>query len=247
MKDDKLTQIIIDSTARFRKLRQSIGMSQEEFSKKVGVSQRKVSRLETTQAIDRATARLIGHIFDIEERWLLDGSGEEPDWSRLDRSVITKTIKRLASEIDSDTFSDRVVDIPIFDAIPNMGAGNIVETEGYVTGQFPLPNQLYQQHFRRYQKEKLGTFKAEGDSMTPTIASGDYVLVHFDPSFRGDGIYLVQLYESLLVKRLQRTVENTILLISDNPSYREQVVTESDEGAFRILGRTLWVSHMLGY
>lgn len=247
MKDDKLTQTILDSTARFRMLRQSLSMSQEEFSKKVGVSQRKVSRLETTQAMDRATARLIGHIFDIEERWLLDGSGEEPDWSRLDRFSITKTIKRLATEIDSDTFSDRVVDIPIFDAVPNMGVGNIVETEGYVTGQFPMPNELYQQHFRRYQKEQLGTFKAEGDSMTPTIASGDYVLVHFDPSFRGDGIYLVQLYESLLIKRLQRTVENTILLISDNPSYREQVVTEADEGAFRILGRTLWVSHMLGY
>ncbi len=68
-----------------------------------------------------------------------------------------------------------------------------------------------------------------------------------DQQYRGDGIYLIQLYESLLIKRLQRQLDNTILLISDNSQYREQTVTESDENAFKALGRLLWVSHMLSY
>lgn len=43
-----------------------------------------------------------------------------------------------------------------------------------------------------------------GDSMTPTLAHGDQILVHLSPSPPGlDGIYVLRFGDDLLVKRLQ--------------------------------------------
>jgi phage repressor protein C with HTH and peptisase S24 domain len=240
---------LADSAQRLRSLRRTVDLSQAEFAKKIGISQRKMSRIETTQDLDRSTARLIAHLFSVSEKWLMSGEGEEPNWEKLANAAVRETLQNLASSPDyrSDGRPITSVPVPIFDAVPNMGGGNIVEQDGFITGQLPIPYNIYQSGFRRFDQTKLAAFCAEGDSMSPTISSGDYVVVTMDQQFRGDGIYLVQLYESLLIKRLQRQLDNTILLISDNQQYREQTVTEADENAFKVLGRLLWVSHMLSY
>jgi len=238
------------SAHRLRSLRKSVDLSQAEFAKKIGISQRKMSRIETTQDLDRSTARLISHLFSVSEKWLMSGDGEEPDWEKLANAAVRETLQNLASSRDyrSDGRPLTSVPVPIFDAVPNMGGGQLADQQEMIIGNLPIPYEIFDSGgFRRYKRENLAAFRAEGDSMTPTIASNDFVVVNFDPNYRGDGIYLVQLYESLLIKRLQRQLDNTILLISDNPSYREQTVTEADEGAFRLHGRLLWVSHMLSY
>ena len=241
---------LVESAQRIRSVRKATDLSQADFAKKIGISQRKMSRIETTQDLDRSTARLISHLFSVNEKWLLSGEGEEPDWEKLTNAAVRETLQILANSAANDEQNGRPitsVPIPIFDAVPNMGGGNIVEQEGFITGQLPIPYNIYHSGFRRFDQQKLAAFCAEGDSMSPTISSGDYVVVTMDQQFRGDGIYLVQLYESLLIKRLQRQLDNTILLISDNQQYREQTVTEADENALKVLGRLLWVSHMLSY
>jgi transcriptional regulator with XRE-family HTH domain len=248
---------IADSARRVRAVRKAMDLSQNEFAKKLGISQRKMSRIETTQDLDRTTAKLFEHVFNVSEKWLMNGTGEEPNWDKLGDLIIDFQIKRLAKQggprrpYDDDgphIHSSVGIDVPIFDAVPSMGGGQLADQQEMIIGNLPIPYEIFDSGgFRRYKKENLAAFRAEGDSMTPTISSGDFVVVNFDPNYRGDGIYLVQLYESLLIKRLQRQLDNTILLISDNPSYREQTVTEADEGAFRLHGRLLWVSHMLSY
>lgn len=241
---------VSESARRVRSVRKAVDLSQAEFAKKIGISQRKMSRLETAQDLDRSTARLISHLFSVSEKWLMSGDGEEPDWEKLTADAVRETLQILANSAVHEERNGKPiasVPVPIFDAVPNMGGGNFVEQEGFITGHLPIPYNIYQSGFRRFDQNKLAAFCAEGDSMSPTISSGDYVVVTMDQQYRGDGIYLIQLYESLLIKRLQRQLDNTILLISDNKQYREQTVTEADESAFRVLGRLLWVSHMLSY
>jgi repressor LexA len=60
---------------------------------------------------------------------------------------------------------------------------------------------------------------AAGDSMLPTIAPGDRLLVdRSDSAFDARGIYVVRRGDDLLVKRVRRE-GGAMLLVSDNPAY----------------------------
>lgn len=62
---------------RIKILRKELGLSQSEFGKRIGVSRSVIANIE----LDRVEAKdlLIGHIcdiFNVSERWLLNGAGK---------------------------------------------------------------------------------------------------------------------------------------------------------------------------
>ncbi|MGH7814538.1 MAG: XRE family transcriptional regulator [Candidatus Binataceae bacterium] len=78
-----------------------------------------------------------------------------------------------------------------------------------------------------------------GDSMAPTIESGDLVLADLgEPRFRQDGAYLIRHAEGLSVKRLQRRPDGKVMLRSDNPAYAPIVAAPE---SIAIVGRVIWV------
>jgi hypothetical protein len=75
---------------------------------------------------------------------------------------------------------------------------------------------------------KAGIIEARGDSMEPTIADGDILLIDFSvtPSMVNDGgVFVISVDGALLVKRLQVTVDGHVLIRSDNPLYEQERVT----------------------
>ena len=88
---------------------------------------------------------------------------------------------------------------------------------------------------------QVGFVRVEGDSMTPTIAHGDYVAVEFDSGYTSDGLYLIRIDDSCFVKRLQREF-GAIRIVSDNPLYREQTVQKDDGQDFGLIGRVALVA-----
>ena len=87
---------------------------------------------------------------------------------------------------------------------------------------------------------QVGFVRVEGDSMTPTIAHGDYVAVEFDSGYVSDGLYLIRIDDACFVKRLQREF-GAIRIVSDNPLYREQTVQKDDGQDFGLIGRVALV------
>lgn len=64
----------------------------------------------------------------------------------------------------------------------------------------------------------LFALRMQGNSMAPTIASGDVLLV--DRAEREiDGVYIVRFADSIRVRRVQRMHDGALKLINDNPSY----------------------------
>ena len=60
-----------------------------------------------------------------------------------------------------------------------------------------------------------------GDSMSPTLKDGDYILADFSqPKFSTDGLYLISSANHLLVKRLQQISASELMFISDNTNYK---------------------------
>ncbi|MEW6691587.1 MAG: S24 family peptidase [Pseudomonadota bacterium] len=85
----------------------------------------------------------------------------------------------------------------------------------------------------------LAAIRARGDSMEPTIQSGDTLLVDLRMTTpRADGIYIIEQDGGLSAKRIQRAPDGTLYIKSDNPAYQTFVL--GPDARVNIVGRLAW-------
>lgn len=87
--------------------------------------------------------------------------------------------------------------------------------------------------------EQVKVINVRGDSMAETIEPGDLIFVDISiHEFDGDGIYVFGFDDKIYVKRLQM-IPDQLLVISDNPKYREWSVDKSNEHRFYVYGKVM--------
>lgn len=99
----------------------------------------------------------------------------------------------------------------------------------------------------RSPSDQLNFIRVEGDSMAPTFADGDDILVdRGDGTERlRDGIYVLRRDDSLMVKRIALSPSARLVTIkSDNPAYPEW--RDCDLAILEIVGRVVWAGRRLG-
>ena len=90
--------------------------------------------------------------------------------------------------------------------------------------------------------EQLGVIEVDGDSMEPTLRSGDHVLVDLEQRWprRSDGIYVIRSGEGLQVKRLSvHPVTSQLTVSSDNPHYES--FGDIAPADVNVVGRVVWL------
>ncbi len=95
--------------------------------------------------------------------------------------------------------------------------------------------------------EAVSAIKVAGDSMAPTLADGDDILVDSaDAAERlRDGIYVLRLDDALNVKRIARDPSGARFTVkSDNPAYPSW--PDCDPARVAIVGRVIWVGRRVG-
>lgn len=94
---------------------------------------------------------------------------------------------------------------------------------------------------------QLSTIRVEGDSMMPTLADGDEILVdRSDVAERlRDGIYVLRMDDALIVKRLSvNPAARTVSICSDNEAYPGW--PDCPLSAIDIVGRVVWAGRRIG-
>lgn len=93
--------------------------------------------------------------------------------------------------------------------------------------------------------EALSVISVTGDSMLPTLADGDQILVDSaDRERLRDGIYVLRTDDALLVKRLSVNPATRRLAIrSDNDAYPSW--DDCDPAGVHVIGRVVWVGRRL--
>ncbi|EAT8317112.1 transcriptional regulator [Salmonella enterica] len=87
--------------------------------------------------------------------------------------------------------------------------------------------------------DQVKVINVRGDSMAETIEPGDLLFVDISiHEFDGDGIYVFGFDDKIYVKRLQM-IPDKLLVISDNPRYREWSVDKTNEHRFYIFGKVM--------
>jgi hypothetical protein len=83
----------------------------------------------------------------------------------------------------------------------------------------------------------LSAIRVSGDSMEATLRDGDEILVDRTPRPLRDGIHVVRVGDSLLVKRLDTGRPGMLALVSDNPAYRTIALPPEE---VELVGRVVW-------
>lgn len=99
----------------------------------------------------------------------------------------------------------------------------------------------------RGRPDQLSIIRVEGDSMVPTLADGDEIMV--DRGDAGDrlrdGIYVVRIDDALLVKRLSlNPATRTVSIRSDNVHAAHW--PDCDPASLEVVGRVVWAGRRIG-
>ena len=92
----------------------------------------------------------------------------------------------------------------------------------------------------------LSMIRVSGDSMMPTLADGDEILVdRGDAADRlRDGIYVLRVDDTLMVKRLAiDPAARAITIVSDNPAY--PTWPDRDPAQIEVIGRAVWAGRRI--
>lgn len=241
------TELVLDALSRvnyrfgmnaIRKYRVSAGLSQEALARAAGTSQPQIKRLEAgDRKLTKEWAERLSIPLGVSPAQLLfeGDEGEQECFSGTGDAIVARPTSGILE----------------LDVRAGMGGGGITDGRDVVhNGQYVDPVKDEAWHFPssflrdelRAPERRIQILETQGDSMAPTIMSGDRVIIdtgHTTPS--PDGIYAIRdRFGAIVVKRLQvlrRGEPPIIRIISDNRAHDSEDVGVDE---IQIFGRVLW-------
>ncbi|MEE4349797.1 MAG: S24 family peptidase [Pacificimonas sp.] len=188
-------------------------------------------RRGTPRKLDGDDRRILARHFNVSEAAL--GGPVEVDNRRTKRSL-------------SDAVGDFLL-VPYFSDIGASAGAGALATDGAEMAEAALAfRQDWIDRLSPGNVEDLSIIKVQGDSMLPTLGDGDPILVDSGDRFERlrDGIYVMRIEDTLIVKRVTRTPTGRVVRVtSDNPVYPD--VGDCDPSDIELIGRVIWVGRQL--
>ena len=196
--------------------------SRSAFARKCGLSLGALNNYLNGGVPSADKALAISRACNVDLEWLITGEG------RPSRSA-------------DDQFD--FVGIPRYDTELSAGSGSFSE-RAELLDHIPFTREFLLRKVGRKTPEKLAILEVRGDSMEPTIADGDLVLVDLRKRGLADGIMAFVLDDVAYVKRIHSALDE-IEIISDNREvYPPQTLPRRELDRIHIIGRVLWCGHM---
>ncbi|WOZ75703.1 XRE family transcriptional regulator [Kosakonia sacchari] len=215
---------------RIRQLRLAKNMKIAELAESVGVDAANISRLETgkqkqfsEQALNKLAQALSVSVSD------LFTSSENQSTVCINSEGNTSIIK------DIDVFRVEVLDVSASAGSGHIQGSDVID----VIHAIEYSSDQALSMFGGRTSSGVKVINVRGDSMASTIEPGDLIFVDVNINeFDGDGIYVFGFDGKVYVKRLQM-IPDQLLVISDNPKYREWSINKENEHRFYVYGKVL--------
>lgn len=140
-------------------------------------------------------------------------------------------------------YADELVFVPTYEVAAAAGDGIVIDAE-YETGRLAFRHD-WLRSVTSASPDDLAVITVHGDSMYPTLADGDTILVDLNQRTAGrDGVYIVRFGEFVLVKRLLiDPVRREVTISCDNENYPR--LAPVDPGDVDVAGRVIWVGRRI--
>ena len=226
---------------RIKRYRKNAGLTQLEVGNAVGVSRVAVSKWESGQTKDMKRENLLGmaKLFKCSLEELLSGVDYiEGEFTRVTPApVISHQINSPIIEWSTpdDLPPDQYIIVPRYDLHVAAGNGHVVYDELELE-----QGKAYRTDYIRaegFHARNLLCLRVLGDSMEPSIASGDTLLIdRSQKQVQDRKVYVLRYGDEIRVKRLYRRPDGGLRIVSDNPLYPEEIVTAADMTHIEIIG-----------
>ncbi len=208
------------------------------ISEKIGLSQMGLYKIFSKESLPKAEILLsINQLTGCDLKWLMSGIGEPfPNAPHNQAPTITPMVyDTLGYEVDIDEF----VFIPRYNIHAAAGGGHFNE------GERPMFTMAFRrkwiEQYLRADPKELSVIDVKGDSMDGVLNERDVILVNHYLDTPDDGLYVLRIGESLIVKQTQQLPNRRLLVSSANPAYEsfEINLLETDSDV-KIIGRVVW-------
>lgn len=204
-------------------------LSQEDLAEHLNVKKNTVWNWENEKSYPNAAQLIKIMKLGLDIQYVLTGSTNVAIKNNLDEN------KRNGSNIKDFAY------VPDYDVLVSAGFGTDGQGTTAPSGHRAFPKDWLLQHGLK--EKNLNVVTAYGDSMVPTINDKDSLLVDTSRNIPYDGrIYVIRSGDTLWVKRIQKKLDGSLLLISDNPSYPPMNLELDSLDDVQIIGQVINVS-----
>lgn len=216
------------------RLKIAIGQhSQRGVSDAAGLSSGTVYSILNGGVPNLLNAAFLADVLGVRLEWLATGAGP------MRSSDSAKEPSAIDQIGEQQPHPDEYAYIPLYNVEASAGYGSYVDSEEISSRLAFRRDWLHQEVHAN--PANLHLIYVRGDSMQPALESGQVVMVDTSAAHDAirDGIHVIQIDGSVLIKRLQRLPGNKIMVMSDNKIYPS---FEADLNAdqITIIGRVIW-------
>jgi phage repressor protein C with HTH and peptisase S24 domain len=232
----------IELGAAIERARIAKGVSKKKLADDFGVAPPSIQGWVKYGRIDKSKLMdLIAYFSDVvdQSHWGLEGwSSRQPSKSKDSPTIAVEGLPvALARKINDYRPS---VDVPRFDVAGSMGPGTEPPELNMVVEHMGLDANWVRQNLTYTKIDNLKLISGRGDSMAPTIRSGDAVLVDAGvTSVTSDAIYFFMMGGQLHIKRIQRGLDG-LTIISDNAQYPSIEVPADREHDLQVMAQIIY-------
>ncbi|MEX3629906.1 MAG: S24 family peptidase [Burkholderia sp.] len=182
---------------------------------------------------------------------IADALGKSVDWLLgLDKeaieedALIARGTALAKAKLAGPAKTEEFVYVPRYNI--KASAGNGYFNDGNEGPRFTMAFRRYWvTHFLRVDPKHLSVISIKGDSMDPVLKDGDNILVNHVDTVRSDGIYVLRLEDSIVVKRTLWERPDFVHIISENPAYPMIDYKISHDSDFGVIGRVVWFGRQI--
>lgn len=131
------------------------------------------------------------------------------------------------------------VHVPRYEVSASAGGGAVIHSE-QIVDHLSFKSEWVHNALGVSVKD-LALINVKGDSMEPTLSEGDVILINMSTQgVEDNAIYVLRFNGVLLVKRIQRKLDGSIVVKGDNPVYEPEVVKGDLVEMLNVVGRVVW-------
>ena len=216
------------------------------ISEKIGLSQMGLYKIFSKESLPKAEVLLsINQATGCDLKWLMTGEGQPFDNNMSSAKPQTRVIAAPAFDVLGNTVdTDEFVYIPRYDVHAAAGYGRFNHNE----------TPLYTMAFRRdwidnfidTDPANLFVIGVVGDSMEGVLSDHDTILVNEALTRPDNGLFIVRINESIIVKHIQVMPGRKLLVKSANEAYEPFTIDLNDEYLdMQILGKVVWFGRLV--